>query len=200
VIVPGQSRASYHADEEFFAGALSLIGIEAGKVRAVGSTQEIEGQLVLDPGRPVETLREATFRVRLDTLTSDRAQRDEFLREIRGDGPSFYAYPLAVFEAASAEGSATERGDLDVRLSGDLTIREVTKPVIFDVKARLEGDTLSGVGTTRLLLSDFGIPPIEFLNVLSVADEIGVEVGFTARSAAIPPRLRDPRRGENGQP
>jgi len=42
VVVPEQSKASYLANEEFFAGALKKLGITAGKRTVVGSTQSIE--------------------------------------------------------------------------------------------------------------------------------------------------------------
>ena len=63
-----------------------------------------------------------------------------------------------------------------------MTIREITQPVTFDVKARLAGDTLTGVATTRLLMSAFGIEPLTFANTLTVADEFGIELQFTARA------------------
>ena len=183
VIVPAESKASYHANEEFFAGAFRRLGMSPGKVQAVGSTQSIQGQFELDPERPASGLGENTFTVRLDTLTSTQTKRDDYLREVRDDGPSFYSYPLATFKATAIEGGpGSTSGDLNIKLTGDLTIRDITRRVAFDVKARPAGDTLTGVGTTRFLLSDFGIGPIDFYDTVTVADEIGIEVQFTARA------------------
>ena len=53
---------------------------------------------------------------------------------------------------------------------------------VFNVKAQLAGDTLTGVATTRFPLSTFGIGPIDFYDTVTVADEIGIEVQFTARA------------------
>jgi len=66
-------------------------------------------------------------------------------------------------------------------LSGGLTIREITQPVTFDVTAKLQGDTITDVLTTRLLMSNFGIEPPSFANTLTVQDEFGIEVAFTVR-------------------
>ena len=49
------------------------------------------------------------------------------------------------------------------------------------MKAQLTGYTLTGVATTRFLLSDFGIGPIEMPPLLAVSDPIAIEVQFTAR-------------------
>ena len=65
---------------------------------------------------------------------------------------------------------------------GDLTVREVTQPIAFDVTARLVGDTLTGVATARAKMSDFGIDPPNFANTLTVADDFGMEVVFTAKA------------------
>jgi polyisoprenoid-binding protein YceI len=186
VIVPEQSRASYRANEEFFPGALKLLGIDAGKVQAIGSTQSIEGQFQLDVDNPAVSPGENSFTVRVNTFTSNQSKRDDYTREIRDDGgPSFDAYPVATFKATAIEGDSTATAggrDLTLAVTGDLTVRDVTKPVRFDVRSQLSGNTLSGVATSRVLLSSFGIGPIEFSDILRVADELGIEVQFTARA------------------
>jgi polyisoprenoid-binding protein YceI len=185
VIVPEQSRAAYRANEEFFPGAFRRIGIEAGKLEAVGSTRRIEGTFQLDPERLDDAPGENRFTVELTTLTSNQSRRDNYIREIRDDGgPSFDAYPTATFVGTRINGASTSNAAgraLAFTLAGDLTVREVTKPVVFDVKGQLTGETLTGTARTRILLSDFGIGPIDFYDTLRVADEVGLEVEFTAR-------------------
>lgn len=181
VIVPEQSKASYLVDEEFFADALSKLGINVGKMDVVGSTQAIEGQLELNLDDLNAALGENFFTVQMNTLVTNRDDRDEWIRE---DGPRFNDYPLATFRATTIEGapgSYTEGEEVQFQLAGDLTIREVTNPVTFDVTASLSGDTLTGVATTRLKMSDFGIEPPSFINTLTVADEFGIEVQLLAR-------------------
>lgn len=186
VIVPEQSKASYRAREEFFPGAFRRIGIEAGKVEAVGSTRAIEGKFQLDPERLDEPVGENAFSVRLTTLTSNQTRRDDYIREIRDDGgPSFDQYPLATFNATGITGTSRANGtgrELTFKLAGNLTVRRVTKPVVFDVKAQLTGGTLAGTAATGILLSEFGIGPIDFYDTLTVADDVGLEVEFTARA------------------
>lgn len=181
VIVPGESTASYLVDEEFLQGALAKLGIQAGLVDVVGSTQEIEGQLQLDLDNLASPLGANRFEVNLASLTTDQSRRDNWIRE---NGPEFNKHPLAEFRATGIEGapdSYTEGEQVQFKLVGDLTIREVTQPVTFDVTASLEGDTITGVATASLLLSDFGIDPPNFANTLAVEDEFEVKVEFTAR-------------------
>ena len=185
VIDPATSKASYHATEEFFPAALAKLGIDAGKAEAVGTTQAIEGRFELDPERPTAPPGENSFTVRVNTLTSNQRKRDDYLREIRDDGPSFDQYPLAIFKATAIAGSSVANAagrELKLSLTGDLTVREITKREVFDVKAQLTGDTLAGMATTQFLLSDFGIGPIDFPPLLAVADPVRLEVQFTARA------------------
>ena len=182
VIVPEQSKASYLVNKEFFGGALAKLGIDAGKTKVVGTTQAIAGQLQLDLANLTAALGENTFTVQMNTLVTNQDRRDKWIRE---DGPNFNAHPLASFKAtalAGAPAAYTEGEEVSFQLSGDLTIHEVTKPATFDVKAKLAGDTLTGTATTRLRLSDFSIEPPNFANTLTVADEFGIEVQFTAKA------------------
>jgi polyisoprenoid-binding protein YceI len=181
VIVPAESKASYLVDEEFFDGAFAKYGIKAGLVDVVGSTQEIEGEFQINLDNLASPLGPNRFAVNLATLTTDQDRRDNWIRE---NGPQFNKFPLAEFIATAVEGSPesyTQGDEVQFKLSGDLTIREVTQPVTFDVTAKLQGDTITGVLTTRLLMSDFGIDPPNFANTLTVQDEFGIEVSFTAR-------------------
>ncbi len=169
-------------DEEFFGGALDKLGIAAGKVDVVGTTQELAGQLQLDLSNLAAALGDNSFTVKMNTFTTDQARRDQWIRE---NGPRFNDYPEATFKATAIEGAPsayTDGQEVSFKLKGDMTIREVTQPVTFDITAKLAGDTLTGIAATRLLLSQFGIEPPSFANTLTVADEFGIEVDFTARA------------------
>jgi polyisoprenoid-binding protein YceI len=181
VIVPTESTASYVVNEEFFAGALAKLGIEAGKRVVTGSTQEIEGQLQLNLDDLAGALGDNTFSVKMNTLTTDQPDRDQWIRE---NGPRFNDFPQATFKATSIEGApaAYNAGEeVNFKLSGDLTVHDVTIPVTFDVTAKLTGDTLTGTAVAPAKISDFGIEPPSFANTLTVADDFQIQVQFTAR-------------------
>ncbi|MFM7173805.1 MAG: YceI family protein [Caldilinea sp.] len=181
VVVPAESSAAYLVDEEFLGGALDKLGIPAGLVDVVGKTQAIEGQLQLNLSDLAAPLGENTFTVQLNTLTTDQSNRDNWIRR---NGPRLNDFPLATFRATAISGapaSYTEGETVRFQMSGDLTLREITQQVTFEVSASLQGGTLTGTATTRLLMSSFGITPPNFANTLTVADEFGIEVQITAR-------------------
>jgi polyisoprenoid-binding protein YceI len=182
VIVPAESKASYVADEELFALAFTKFGLPAGWAKVVGSTQAIEGRFQIDMEQPAASLGTNEFAVRMNTFSTGRDMRDNWIRE---NGPRFNNYPVATFRATAIEGAAGSGRpgeELSFNLRGTLTIREIARPATFAVRARLAGDTLDGDATTRLLMSSFGIETITFHDTLTVADEIGLDVHFRARA------------------
>lgn len=182
VIVPEESKALYHADEELFADALTKYGLPAGANHVVGTTQAIEGQLTLDLDNLANALGDNSFTVQMNTFTTDQSFRDNWIRD---NGPNFNRYPEATFTATSIAGAPAtynEGAQVSFQLVGDLTVREITQPATFAVTATLASDLLTGVATTQLKLTDFGIEPPSFANTLTVADPFGIEVQFTARA------------------
>jgi polyisoprenoid-binding protein YceI len=181
VIVPEESKASYIVDESFFSGALAKYGIAAGNSKTTGATQQITGQLQLNLDDLSALLGDNRFTVQLNTLASDQDLRDQWIRD---NGPHFNQFPEAAFVATAVEGApaAYDNGqEVGFKLSGDLTVRDITKPVTFDVNAKLAGDTLSGTATARVKLTDFGIEPPNFANTLTVEDEFTIQVDFAAK-------------------
>lgn len=181
VIVPAESKASYIVDEEFFAAAREKYNIDAGQVKTVGSTQEIAGQLQLNLGDLTAPLGDNRFTVQLNTLDSDQILRDRWLRS---NGPRFNDFPTAEFVATGVEGapaSYVEGQEVQFQLPGNLTLRDITQPVVFNVTAALQGGTIRGTAVATARLSDFGIDPPNFANTLVVGDEFSIEVEITAR-------------------
>lgn len=181
VIVPAESSASYIVNEEFFGLALGKYGIPEGLVDTTGTTSAIEGQFQLNWDDLSAPLGENTFTVDLSTLQSNQSLRDGWIRE---NGPEFDTYPNATFVAESIEGAPatyTPGQEVNFQMVGQITIRNITQPVTFDITAKLENGTVTGTATAPLKMTDFGITPPDFANTLTVADDFQVKVDFTAR-------------------
>jgi polyisoprenoid-binding protein YceI len=172
VILPEQSAASYEVQEIFFG--------QNFPVKAVGKTTTIEGEFAVSlDGKPAAQV--TRISVDLRNLTSDDARRD---RRIRSSWLESDRYPLAEFVSTGIQGapdSYAEGEEVAFQLLGDLTIREITRPVTFDVTAKLEGDTVTGTATSYILMKDFGFDPPDIANVLTVEDGVTVIVNFTAK-------------------
>lgn len=179
-LVPGESKAGYEVDEEFLAGAADMLGIQPGRGKTVGSTDQVSGQLTLDfSGAPQITSGE--FQVDISTLQSDQNRRDN---RIRTEWLQSATFPVATFKATglqNAPASYTEGEEVTFQLAGDLTIREITQPVVFDVKATLQGDTITGTATTAFLMSQFGVDPPSMGNLFTVGDNTVVTLTLVAK-------------------
>lgn len=115
----------------------------------------ISGQVVLDEANPATSTVEAD----IDTASIDtRAeQRDAHLRS-----PDFFdveKYPTLKFRSTKVEA----RGNGEFRVTGDLTIRDVTKQVVLEVEETGRatdpwgGERIGFTATTKLDRDEFGL-------------------------------------------
>ena len=65
------------------------------------------------------------------------------------------------------------------QIPGLLTLKGSERPIVWDVRARLDGDTIVGTATTRVKLTDFGLEPPR-LAILSVEDEMTWQIDLVA--------------------
>lgn len=180
VVVTEESEARYIVNEEFFADALEKLGIAAGKAVVIGRTSGVSGEIQVNLGTPV-SVESATFTVDMTGLATDQNRRDRWLRN---NAIETSVFPTATFTAVSVDGlpeTYTEGETVNFQLTGDLTVRDVTKPVTFDVTAVINGDTLTGTATLGLQMTDFNITPPDFANTLTVQNDFTIEVDITAR-------------------
>lgn len=179
-VVPGQSKASYEVDEEFLAGAANALGINAGKVKTVGTSDQVSGQLTVDFSGAAPTITSGEFQVDISALKSDQNRRDN---RIRNDWLESARFPMATFKVTGIQNGPSSYGEgeeASFQMAGDLTIREITKPVVFDVKASLNGSTVTATATTAFLMSEFGVDPPAMGNLFTVGDNTVVTVTLVA--------------------
>lgn len=184
IVQPSDSSASYLVDEEFFEGALEQLGIDAGEVGVIGTTGNVAGRIVIDPGSRDNPLGEAAFTADLSGLTTDQARRDRWVQQSQ-DGPQFSRFPMAVFVASGLSGlpqTYQEGEEFTFQMTGDLTVRDKTAPVLFDVTAVISGDTLTGTAEARVRFTDLGLTPPEILGTLRVANEFRIRANIKALS------------------
>lgn len=100
---------------------------------AAGLTTTITGAIFVDPTNlPNSTV--GTITVDISQFKSNNAERDQAIRD--GFLESL-KYPLATFQPTAIEGIPAQvqaNRIISLKITGDLTIRQVTKPVTFDVK------------------------------------------------------------------
>lgn len=177
-IDPAASMAAYVVDEELFSGAASKYGLEIGKVKVTGETQDVEGLLQIDP--TLQTLGANRFAVYLPTLQTDQSLRDGWIRENALESDR---YPLAIFMAERLQDLSVgyeEGKEARFKLEGELAIRGKTVPTVWSVAATLSGNTIRGSMQTTLQMTALGFDPPNFAGTLTVKDEFVVKIDFSA--------------------
>ena len=175
-LVPGESVLQYEVGETFLnqGNAFNM---------AVGRTPQVSGEITLDTSAPQNSSL-GTITADISQFTSDSDRRDN---AIRGRFLESAQYPNVTFDATSIEGlpeTYQEGQEITFKVNGDLTIRDTTRPVSFDVKAKLNAGTLSGEAVTTILMSDFAFGPISIAGILNTEDQAKVTLTFVARSDA----------------
>jgi len=148
-----------------------------------GRLGKLRGEIELDPERPEG----ASFEIGADVTAIDTgdARRDGHLRS--ADFFDVEKYPEIVFTSSAV----FPKSEGKYAVSGDLKIREISRPVTFDVE--LEGIGVDGQGgrhlgaaaTITIDRKDFGLvwnQPIQ--NGMLVGDKVKIDIGLEALDAA----------------
>lgn len=169
-IVPEQSEARYRVREQLLGRSLPN--------DAVGSTQAIEGRIVFMADGAIDSA-QSRVTVDLTTLRSDEARRDNYIKQNTLEVARF---PKAEFQPTAARGlpwPLPQSGEFSFQLEGNLTVHGVTKPVVWDVRATVDGSRITGTATTTVTFADFGMTQPRVPIVLSVEETITLELDFT---------------------
>jgi polyisoprenoid-binding protein YceI len=146
---------------------------------AVGTTGDVTGQLALHPDGRVAS-EASKISVGLRDLKTDSDRRDGF---IKGNTLQVDQFPTADFVPTRIEGVPTPlpaSGEHTFKMAGMMTVHGVQKEVIWDVTATRNGSNLTGKATTAIKFGDFGMEPPKVPVVLSVVDEIRLELDLNA--------------------
>jgi len=106
---------------------------------------DVEGQFksfdgTMESSKPDFSDAKVTFTIEVASINTDNEKRDNHLKS--DDFLNAEKYPQMKFVSTSV----TPEGDNKFKLAGNLTIRNITKPVVFDVKY---GGTVTAMGGTH---------------------------------------------------
>jgi polyisoprenoid-binding protein YceI len=173
-VVQGQSQAVFRVREQ-------LAGRDLPN-DAVGTTSAVSGQLVVQPDGTIDASA-SKITVDLNSLATDSAMRDNFIKRTTLQTQQF---PTAEFVPTEVEGLPSPlpaSGEYTFELTGLMTIHGVQQEVTWDVTATRDGTDLTGTATTAFTFGDFGMTPPRAPVVLSVVDDVRLEVNLVASQA-----------------
>ena len=174
VLVVGPSEASYAVREQLASRDLPS--------DAIGKTNAITGSITVKADGTIDSPA-SSFTVDVSTLKSDQAMRDGYVsRAILQTNQ----YPQVVFVPTQVDGlpaTLPQSGDVSFKVTGSLTVRNVTKPVTWVVTGTVNGGDATGMATTSFTFEDFNLPQPRVPTVLSLVDKITLNVSIELKPA-----------------
>jgi polyisoprenoid-binding protein YceI len=169
VIAPAGNEARYRVSEVLMGATLPN--------DAVGVTKSVSGTILAYPdGRIVKD--SSKIVIRLDSLKSDKDRRDGFLRRRTLETEKHPTVELIPTAIRGFNGTLPASGEVKFQLLGDLVLKGVSRPTVWNVTARAEGQNVAGTATTAFTFKDAGLDQPKVPVVLSVADTIKLEYDF----------------------
>lgn len=172
VLDPAESQARFIAREVLVGRTLPN--------EAIGVANEMEGAVAIDgDGQVIED--QSRVVVSLVNIRTDQSRRDRF---IKGETLQVSRYPNVEFAPREVRGlpnTVPASGEAAFQLVGDLTIHGTTQEDwVWDVEATFGADAVTGIARTVITLPQFGMQKPNVASVLSIEDEIRLEIAFRA--------------------
>ena len=190
LIDASRSKATVEVDEEL-AGA---------RTTATLTTSGIAGSFAVgaDPAQS----RVGEMAVNVMQLRSDNSLRDKVLHH---DYLESHTNPEVRLDNITVEGpvaAPAPGAPATFTLRGDLTVKQITKPVSFTAEAGRDGDEITATATGTVQLSDFGVGPITKIGLVRTGDDARLTLQLTAVDAAdfTPPATVEVRTAGDDDP
>ena len=171
-IVSEQSEARFEIDEI----------LRGSPNRVIGRTNQVAGDVIIDFTNPSAS-QVGTIRINVRTLQTDDARRDRATRsQILQSARDEYEY--AEFKPVELVGIPAEAPigrTLSFQIKGLLTIRNISKEVIFDATVTpVSEDRLEGSAQAKIRRADFNLTIPSVPSVASVGEEVVLGLEFVA--------------------
>ncbi len=145
-----------------------------------------EGEAEFDPAAPNAARLQMTARADSLVVIDDVSEKDrrEIERVTREELLEAARHSEIVFRSASIATRQVAEGRHQARISGDLSLRGVTRELTIDTVALIKGDELRAQGGFQLRLSSFNIRPISVAGgLLKLKDEVQLSFDILARAS-----------------
>jgi polyisoprenoid-binding protein YceI len=165
-LIPGKNEARYRVREQ-------LAGVNLPS-DAVGVTKDISGTIIAQLDGTI--LPPSNIRVNLTALKSNDNRRDNFVQQNVLATRNFPNTQFVPRQAKGLPAPLPSSGNLKFQLIGDLTIRDVTKSVTWDVAGNFDGNQGTGTATCNFNFAYFNLVQPRVPMVLSIEDNIKLEI------------------------
>ncbi|MDE0141450.1 MAG: YceI family protein [Caldilineaceae bacterium] len=172
VIVAEESEARFSIDEELLGQPKTVVGV----------TNAISGEIKVDAANPAASVI-GPIQIEAGTFVTDNDQRNRAIRRFILQSNRHQYITFSSTELSGMPDSVAVGDEVEFEVTGDLTVREVTNPVLFIVTLRVISESeLSGSAATILVVEDYELRIPDVPSVANVGEEFIVEFDFVART------------------
>jgi polyisoprenoid-binding protein YceI len=146
----------------------------------IGTTDQVAGEVAIDPAAPADS-KVGVILINARTFVTDsdfrnRAINNEILETDEFEFVNFTPTAIMGFPENPEIGQA-----LEFQITGDLTIRDITNEVTFDVTVTVVSETrLEGSASATISRADYDLVIPEVPRVADVDEEVLLEIDFVA--------------------
>ncbi len=172
-IDPDESEARFTLSEDLRGQPNTVVGI----------TNQVAGQIAIDPA-DLSATQVGVIQVNARALATDSDRRNQAIRNFILNTDQFELITFTPTAIQGLSGSGAPGQAFSFQIAGDLTIRDVTAPVVFDVTATADsGARVSGTARATVQRSDFGLTIPQVPSVANVSEAVQLELDFVATAA-----------------
>ncbi|GAC1553292.1 MAG: hypothetical protein NVS2B7_29230 [Herpetosiphon sp.] len=170
VIVPAESTVQFSVDE--------LLNGKPNTV--IGKTREVAGEIAVDPSEPAKS-QVGTITVNARTLVTDNDFRNRAIQNRILTTAQFEFITFTPTGITSLPNRIEIGHPFSFMLSGNLTIRDVTRAVTFETTVTAASQTrLEGKARATVAYADYHLSIPQVRQVASIGDHVVIQIDFVA--------------------
>ncbi|MBK9055407.1 MAG: YceI family protein [Chloroflexi bacterium] len=149
----------------------------------VGTTNQVAGEIAVNLA-DLSTAQVGVIQINARGLTTDNNMRTRTMQNRILETGEFEFITFTPTLVNGLPASAVVGESVSFTISGDLTIRDITQPVVFNVTATVVSETqLSGTATAIVNRGDFDLQIPSVPNVANVEEEVELTIEFIANAS-----------------
>jgi polyisoprenoid-binding protein YceI len=157
--------------------------LNGNQFQVVGVTDQVAGQILIDPSNPAN-VQMGPVTVNARTFLTDSGNRNRAIQNVILDTAQFEFVTFTPKRFVGLPAAGAVGDTFSFQIVGDLTVRDVTHEVTFDVTVTIESGTrLRGLASAVISREQFGLGLIQLPpQVASVSDPVTLEIDFVAEA------------------
>jgi polyisoprenoid-binding protein YceI len=169
-IVQDESEARFELDEI----------LKGSPKHVVGTTNQVAGEILINIDDP-SAVQVGTIQVNARTLSTDNSFRNRAIANSILETGTYEFITFTPTEIVGFPESPVLGETISFQIIGDLTVRDVTNEVVFDVTATPVSDSrLEASATATIMRGDYGLTIPSVAQVADVSEEVILTLDFVA--------------------